>query len=53
MHQLEYILENETHKIFWGFGMQTDLLIPTGKPDRVFINKKEEFDNPVDSREEI
>ena len=39
MHNPESILENETHKVLWGFKMQTDLLISARRPDLVIVNK--------------
>ena len=45
MHKMESVPENETHKIFWNFEIQTDHQIPAIKPDLVLINeekKKEE-----------
>ena len=39
MHKPESIQENEKHKIFWDFEIQTDHLIPARKPHIVFINK--------------
>ena len=39
MYKPESDLENETHKILWGFGIQTDHLILTRRPDLVLRNK--------------
>ena len=38
IHKTKSILENEMHKILWDFEIQTDLLIPTGRPGLVLIN---------------
>ena len=40
MHKPESVLENETHKIFWDFKIQTDHLIQARRPDVVLIKKK-------------
>ena len=40
MHNLESILENETHKILWDFEIQTDHLISAIQQDLVIVNKK-------------
>ena len=40
MHNLESVLENETHKLFWDFQIQMDYLISARRPDLVIINKK-------------
>ena len=39
MHEPEPVLENETHKIFWDFEIETDHLISTRKSDLVLVNK--------------
>ena len=36
MHNPEYVLENETHKILWDFEIQTDHLISTDKKERTY-----------------
>ena len=36
----ELILENETHKLLWGFEVQMDNLISAGGPDLLTVNKK-------------
>ena len=41
MHNAEYVLENDTHKLLWNFEIQTDHLISARRPDLVIINKKE------------
>ena len=40
VHKPESIQENERHKIFWGFEIQTDNLIQLIRPDQVIIIKK-------------
>ena len=40
MHKLEFILENETHKIFMEFEIQTDHLISARRPDLMIVKKK-------------
>ena len=42
MHNPEYFLENETHKIFWNFEIQTDYLISAKRLD-IGKNKKAEL----------
>ena len=42
MHNLESILENETHKLLWDFEIQTDHQILARQPDQVIVNKKKE-----------
>ena len=34
------VIKNETHKLLWGFQIQTDHLISARRPDQVIINKK-------------
>ena len=41
MHNPEYILENETHKILCDFETQTDNLTSARRPDLVIIIKNE------------
>ena len=41
MHRPKFVQENETHKILWGFVIQTVHLIPAIKLERELINKKE------------
>ena len=36
------VLENDTHKLLWDFGTQTDHLILARRPDLIIINKKKE-----------
>ena len=38
MHKQESVLQNETHKIFWDYKMQTDHLISVRRPDLVIVN---------------
>ena len=40
MHNLESVLENDTHKLFRDFEIQTDHLILARRPDLIIINKK-------------
>ena len=40
MHDLESVLENETHKLIWAFEIQTDHEIPIRRPNLEIINKK-------------
>ena len=40
MHKQESIQENQMYEILWEFEIQTDLLIPIRRLDRVLINKK-------------
>ena len=40
MHNPESILENETHKIFWDFEIQTHHIISGRRPDLVIVKKK-------------
>ena len=48
MHNSEYVLENETHKLLRNFEIQTDHLISERRPDLIVINKKEETCRIVD-----
>ena len=41
MHSPETFLENETHKLFLDFEIQTDHLISDRRPDLILINKRE------------
>ena len=38
MHKQEPVKENKIPKILLDFGVQTDHLNPTGRPNRVLIN---------------
>ena len=40
MHNPAPVLKNDTHKLLWGFNIQTDHLIPARRPDLTIINKK-------------
>ena len=42
MHNPEFVLENETHKIPWYFEIETDHLIPARRPNQGITNKKKE-----------
>ena len=42
MHKLEFVEENETHKILRDFEIQKDHLIPTGRPEKVTISSKKD-----------
>ena len=39
MHNPEFILENEAHKLLWDFEIRTDHLISARKLDLVIVNK--------------
>ena len=41
-HKLEFVLENEMHKVLWDFEIQTDHLIPGRRPDLIIIKDKRE-----------
>ena len=41
MHNPAPVLENDTHKLLWVFGIHTDHLISARRPDFIIINKKE------------
>ena len=43
MHNPEFMLENEMHKILWDFEIQKDHLISVRQPDLVIVNKKREL----------
>ena len=40
IHNPASFLENEAHKLLWGFDIQTDHLISARIPDLIIINKK-------------
>ena len=40
MHNLETVMENETHKIIWDFEIQTDHLISAREQYIVIVKKK-------------
>ena len=48
MHNPAPVLENDTHKLLWDFNIQTDHLIPAGRPDLIIINKKKRVCKIVD-----
>ena len=58
MHNLTYVLKNDSHKLLWDFGIQTDHLISARRLDLIIIiNLKKErtckivdFAVPVDRR---
>ena len=47
MHNLVFVLENDTHVLLWDFDIQTDHLILARRPDLIIINnkKKENLQN--------
>ena len=40
IHNPESVLENDMHKLLWGFDIQSDHLISARRPDLIKINKK-------------
>ena len=56
MYNSAAAVENSTHKLLWGFGIQTDHLISARRPDLIVINKKKrtfkivDFAVPADHR---
>ena len=40
LHIPASVLENEMHKTFWDFEIQTDHLLPSGRPGLIIINKQ-------------
>ncbi len=40
MHNPAPVLQNDTHKLLWGFDIQTDHLISARRPDLIIINKE-------------
>ena len=56
MHNPSSVLENDTHKILWGFDIQTYHLISARWPDILIVNKKKrickiaDFAVPADHR---
>ena len=40
MHNTESVPENETHKLLWDFGIQTNHLISARRLDLIIVNKK-------------
>ena len=51
MHKSESVLENEMHKIFWDFEIQTDHLIPTRRADQLMTNKQTNKQIKINKRE--
>ena len=45
MHNPSPVLENDSHKLLWDFNIQTDHLIPAGRPDLIINKKKENLQN--------
>ena len=52
MHNLESVLENETHKLTWDFEIQTDNLISARRPDLVSVNNKKKKKKKKKEKEE-
>ena len=56
VHNPATVLENNTHKLLWNFGIHTDHVISARGPDLIIINKKKrtwkivDFAVPADSR---
>ena len=48
MHNPAPVQENNTHKLLWGFDVQTDHLISARRPDLIIINKKKRTCKIVD-----
>ena len=48
IHNPVSVLENDTHKLQWDFGIQMDHLISTRRPDLIIINKKKRTCKIVD-----
>ena len=48
MHNPAPVIENDLHKLLWDFNIQTDLLIPTRRPDLIIINKNKRIFKIVD-----
>ena len=48
MHNLESVLENNTHKLLWDFDIHKDHLISARRPDLIKINKKKRTCKIVD-----
>ena len=40
MHKPEFVQRNETYKLLWDFGIQTDHLISARRSDLVIVKKK-------------
>ena len=52
MHNPAPVLENDTHKLLWDFGIQTDHLISARRPDLMIINKKKKKKRKKKKKEE-
>ena len=50
MHKLEYVLENETHKVFWEFEIKIDHQIPARRPDQVIVKKEKQPNSGLKSK---
>ena len=56
MHNPASVMENDTHKLLWGFDIPTDHLISARKPALIIISKKQrtckivDFALPADHR---
>ena len=48
IHNPDFVLENEIHKLLWNFDIQTDPLISVKRPDQVIISKKKRNFQTVD-----
>ena len=48
MHNPAPVLENDTHKLLWDFGIHKDHLISARRPDLIMINKKKRTCKIVD-----
>ena len=46
MRKRESLLENDRYEMLWDFEIQTDLLIPARRPDRVIVKKKKRQNLP-------
>ena len=44
IHKPASVLENDKHKLFWDFDIQTDSLILVRRPDLTMMNKKRELE---------
>ena len=52
MHNPEFVLVNETHKLLYDFDIQTDHITSVRRPDLIIINKKKRTSRiiPADHR---
>ena len=48
MYNPAAVLENDTHKLLWDFGIQTDHQISARRPDLIVIDKKMRTSKIVD-----